>query len=52
MKQDMRDLIVLGAVAVILNQYTKIIHDAQILVNDIFLCSTGILGCDDVQLLR
>ena len=51
MEQDVRDFIILGAVTVILNQYTKIIHNAQVFVNDVLLGGTGILCSDDVQLL-
>ena len=49
-KQNMRDLIVLSTIAVILSQYTKIINNTQILVNDVLLCGTCILGSYDVQL--
>ena len=47
----MGDLIVLSPVAVVLNEDTKIIHDAKIFVDDVLLSGTGILGCYDVQLL-
>ena len=52
MEQDVRDFIILGAVAVVLNQYTKIIHDTKVLVDDILFRGSGVLGRDDVQLLR
>ena len=52
MEQDVRDFIILGAVAVVLNKDPKIIHDSQVLVNDVLLGGTGILCSDDVQLLR
>ena len=47
----MGDLIVLSPVAVVLNEDTKIIHDAKIFVDDVLLSGTGILGSYDVQLL-
>ena len=37
MEQDMRDLIILGTVAVVLHQNTEIIQDPQILVDDVLL---------------
>ena len=52
MEQDVRDLVILGAVTVILNQHTEIIHDTKVLVDDILLGCTCILGCNDMQLLR
>ena len=48
MEQDVRNFIILGAVTVILNQYTKIIHDTKVLVDDILLGSSGILSCNDM----
>ena len=47
----MGDLIVLSPVAVVLNEDTKIIHDAKIFVDDVLLSSTSILGSYNVQLL-
>lgn len=48
----MWDLIILRPVAVILCQNTEIIQDTKVLVDDVFLSSTGILGCQDMKLFR
>ena len=50
-EQDVRYLVVFGAISVVLNQYSEIINDSQILVDDILLCCSGVFCGQDVQLL-
>lgn len=52
MQQDVRDLIVLCAVTVIFCQYPKIINDSKVFVDDVLLSRSGILGGNNMQLLR
>lgn len=51
-EDDMRDLIGTGTVAVVPDQRSEIIKDPEILLNDILLSGTGVIGGDDMQLLR
>ena len=52
MVQDMRHVIASAAVAFVLHQHAKVIQNSQILLNDILLGGTGIIGGQNVQLLR
>ena len=44
----MRDLIVLCTVAVIFRQHPEIVNDSKVLVDDVLLSRSGILGGDNV----
>ena len=48
MKQNMRDLIVLGTIAVIFDQHAEIIHNSQVFVDNVLFCGTCVLGSDDM----
>ena len=52
MQDDVRYFVVLAAVAVVLCQYTKIIQNPKILVDDVLFGGSSILCGYDVQLLR
>ena len=51
MQNQMRNLIVFGSAAVILHQDPEIIQYTKVLVDDVLLSSSGVIRCNDMQLL-
>lgn len=52
MQQDVGDLIVLCAVAVIFRQYPEIVNDSKVFVDDVLFSRSGVFGGNNMQLLR
>ena len=45
MEEDMRELFALGAVAVVFGQDSEIVNNAEVLIDDVFLCRSGGENC-------
>ena len=48
----MRDLIILGAGSVVLYQASEIVQDSKVFVNNVFLCCSSVVCCQDMKLFR
>ena len=46
----MRHVVTTAAITLVLNQHAEVIQDTQVLLDDIFLCSAGVIRCQDVKL--
>ena len=46
----MRDLVILGAGSVVLYQASEIVQDSKVFVNNVFLCCSSVVCCQDMKL--